>query len=97
MVKKAKEATPNQLMRAARQERNWTQQEVADAIGSPQSFNVSRWEKGTAFPSAHYIQQLCVLFEKSPRELGLLVEEPVASSEPSLQVESSSLERSLSP
>ena len=91
MVKKATQATPNYLLRKTRKECGLTQKDVADRIGSPQSFNVSRWEKGTAFPSAHYIQQLCVLFEKSPRELGLLVEEPVASSEPSLQVESSSL------
>jgi len=76
MVKKAAEATPNQLLRAARMERNWTQKEVADRIGAPHSFNVSRWEQGTAFPSAHYLQQLCRLFDKSARELGLLVEEP---------------------
>jgi predicted ATPase len=77
LVKKATEATPNHLLRAARKERNWTQKEVADSIGSPQSFNVSRWEQGTAFPSAHYIQQLCLLFGKSSRELGLINDEPV--------------------
>lgn len=82
MVKKAAEATPNQLLRAARMERNWTQQEVADRIGAPHSFNVSRWEQGTAFPSAHYIQQLCQLFGKSARELGLVVEEPGARNQP---------------
>ena len=76
MVKKAAEATPNQLLRAARMECNWTQKEVADRIGAPHSFNISRWEQGTAFPSAHYIQQLCLLFGKSARELGLLLEEP---------------------
>lgn len=82
MVKKATEATPNHLLRAARKEHNWTQKEVADRIGSPQSFNVSRWEQGTAFPSAHYIQQLCLLFGKSARELGLLLEEHDESSRP---------------
>ena len=74
MVKKATDATPNHLLRAARKERNWTQQEVADRIGSPHSFNISRWEQGTAFPSAHYIQQLCLLFGKSAKELGLVEE-----------------------
>jgi tetratricopeptide (TPR) repeat protein/transcriptional regulator with XRE-family HTH domain len=93
MVKKAAQAIPNRLLRAARKERNWTQKEVADAIGSPQSFNVSRWEQGTAIPSAHYIQQLCLLFGKSARELGLLQEEPTASasSESFTEADSSSL------
>jgi len=71
MVKKAAQATPNWLLKAARKERGWTQQEVADRIGAPLALNVSRWESGTAFPSAYYLQKLCHLFERSPRELGL--------------------------
>jgi tetratricopeptide (TPR) repeat protein/transcriptional regulator with XRE-family HTH domain len=90
MVKKAAEATPNRLLREARKERNWTQKEVADRIGAPQSFNVSRWEQGTAFPSAHYIQQLCLLFGKSAKDLGLLQEEATRSSEPSTEANSHS-------
>src|SRR5215472_1716917 len=71
MVKKAAQATPNRLLRAARKERGWTQQQVADRIGAPLSLNVSRWENGLAFPSAYYIERLCQLFGKSVRELGL--------------------------
>src|SRR5215469_55803 len=71
MVKKAAYATPNRLLRAARKERGWTQQQVADRIGAPLWLNVSRWENGTAFPSAYYIERLCQLFGKSVRELGL--------------------------
>jgi predicted ATPase/transcriptional regulator with XRE-family HTH domain len=71
MVKKAAQATPNRLLRAARKERGWTQQQVADRIGAPLSLNISRWENGTAFPSAYYIERLCHLFSKSVRELGL--------------------------
>src|ERR1700737_3639685 len=71
MVKKAAHATPNRLLRAARKERGWTQQQVADRIGAPFSLNMSRWEHGTAFPSAYYIERLCQLFGKSVRELGL--------------------------
>src|SRR5947199_1786254 len=82
MVKKAAEATPNQLLRAARMECNWTQKEVADGIGAPHSFNVSRWEQGTAFPSAHYIRQLCLLFGKSARDLGLARSDLETSSPP---------------
>ncbi len=71
MVKKAAYATPNHMLRAARMERGWTQQQVADRIGAPLSLNISRWENGTAFPSAYYIERLCQLFGKSVRELGL--------------------------
>jgi predicted ATPase/transcriptional regulator with XRE-family HTH domain len=71
MVKKAAQATPNRLLRTARKERGWTQQQVADRIGAPLSLNVSRWENGMAFPSAYYIERLCQLFGKSVRELGL--------------------------
>src|SRR5205085_6988022 len=71
MVKKAAYATHNRLLRAARKERGWTQQQVADRIGAPLSLNISRWENGTAFPSAYYIERLCQLFGKSIRELGL--------------------------
>jgi len=44
---------------------------VADRIGAPLPLNISRWENGTAFPSAYYIERLCQLFGKSVRELGL--------------------------
>ena len=71
MVKKAAQARPNLLLKAARKERGWTQQQVADRIGAPHSLNISRWESGTAFPSAYYLEQLCHLFGKSIRELGL--------------------------
>ena len=91
MVKKAAEARPNHLLRAARKARNWTQKEVADRIGAPQSFNVSRWEQGNAFPSAHYIQQLCLLFGQSAKELGLWVEEPTQSVQPSAEADASPL------
>src|SRR6266536_794007 len=72
MVKKAAQATPKHLLSRAREERGWTQKDVADRIGAPHSLNISRWESGTAFPRSHYIEQLCLLFDKTPRELGLL-------------------------
>jgi tetratricopeptide (TPR) repeat protein/DNA-binding CsgD family transcriptional regulator/transcriptional regulator with XRE-family HTH domain len=71
MVKKAAHATPNRPLRAARKERGWSQQQVADRIGAPLSLNISRWENGTASPSAYYVERLCELFSKSVRELGL--------------------------
>ncbi len=73
MVKKA--ARPNHLLRAARKERGWTQRDVADRVGAPLALNVTRWEGGTAFPSAHYIEKLCQTFGKSAKELGLIQDE----------------------
>lgn len=75
MVKKAAQATPNSLLRQARQKQGWTQKEVADRIGAPLDLNVTRWERGTAKPSAFYTQKLCQLFGKSVEELGLLPDE----------------------
>src|SRR5205807_8028195 len=71
--------------RAARKERGWTQQQVADGIGAPLSLNISRWENGTAFPSAYYIERLCQLFGKSIRELGLSQLESETPVEPTPQ------------
>jgi transcriptional regulator with XRE-family HTH domain len=87
MAKKVAQARPNALLRRARQERGWTQKEVADRIGAPLSLNVTRWERGTAMPSPRYVERLCLLFGTSARELGLLPDESVfsdASSTPAI-------------
>ncbi len=70
-MKKAAQATPNRQLRQERELRCWSQLEVADQIGTT-SFNVSRWERGITFPTAHFRQELCTLFGKSAGELGLL-------------------------
>jgi class 3 adenylate cyclase/tetratricopeptide (TPR) repeat protein len=70
-VKKAAQATPNRQLRQERELRCWSQLEVADQIGTT-SLNVSRWERGITFPTAHFRQELCTLFGKSAGELGLL-------------------------
>lgn len=71
MAKKAAQATPNRLLRAARKERGWTQQDLADRIGAPLALNVSRWENGITIPSAHYLAKLMEIFGKTAQELGL--------------------------
>jgi predicted ATPase/class 3 adenylate cyclase/DNA-binding XRE family transcriptional regulator len=76
MTKKAAQSTPNHVLRMARLERGWTQKDVADQIGAPLDLNVTRWERGTARPSAYYVQKLCELFGKSASELGLLPPQP---------------------
>lgn len=70
-VKKAANASPNHALKREREQRCWSQLEVADRIGTT-AFNVSRWERGVTFPSSYFRQQLCAVFEKSPQELGLL-------------------------
>jgi len=74
MVKKARSSVPNQLLRRARLERGWTQQGVADRIGAPNDVLITRWERGTAFPSAYYVERLCQIFEQKASDLGLLRE-----------------------
>jgi transcriptional regulator with XRE-family HTH domain len=63
-VKKAAQATPNELLTRARLERGWTQKDLADRIGAPLNLNVNRWERGIAKPSAYYVQRLCEVFGK---------------------------------
>src|SRR5260221_8926978 len=60
----------NDLLRAAREKRGWTQAEVAEKMGT-RSVNVSRGEKGITFPSRFYRQKLGTLFGSSASELGL--------------------------
>jgi tetratricopeptide (TPR) repeat protein/transcriptional regulator with XRE-family HTH domain len=60
-------------IRQEREQRAWTQSEVAERIGSTR-INVSRWENGTTIPSPYYRQRLADLFEKDVQELGLIPE-----------------------
>ena len=64
-------STPNQYLRSERERRCWSQQELADKVGTT-PLNVSRWERGITFPNPYFRQKLCEVFEKSPRELGLV-------------------------
>jgi transcriptional regulator with XRE-family HTH domain len=68
----------NSLLRAARERRSLTQQELAECIGTT-FVNISRWENGTTFPSPYYRQKLCEFFGKSLAQLGLV---PPAPSSP---------------
>lgn len=70
MSKPAKFA-PNLRMKQARVQRGWSQEYVARAIGTD-AFTVSRWERGVAMASPHFRQQLCVLFDLSVAQLGLI-------------------------
>ncbi len=54
----------------ARIEREWSQQEVADLIGTT-GLNVSRWERGITTPGPYFRARLCLLFGKSSQDLDL--------------------------
>ncbi len=66
--------TPNQRLRQERERRCWSQQELADKVGTT-PLNVSRWERGITVPGPHFRQKLREVFEKSTQELGLVVSE----------------------
>jgi len=59
------------LLKQAREERGWSQKDVAEKIGTDPK-TVSRWERRVAYPSPYFRQKLGELFKKSLRELDLL-------------------------
>src|SRR3989440_701689 len=71
-VKKISRPAISRLKRE-REQRGWTQSELAERIGTTQ-INVSRWENGVTTPSPYYRQRLGELFGKSIQELGLIPE-----------------------
>ncbi len=58
-------------LKVEREMRGWSQAKLADALGTT-TRSVSRWEQGLAIPYPHYREQLCLLFGKTAKELGLL-------------------------
>jgi transcriptional regulator with XRE-family HTH domain len=58
------------LLKAERELRGWSLARIAAALGIT-TRTVIRWEKGQATPYPYYREQLCILFGKSARELGL--------------------------
>ncbi|HEY4026319.1 MAG TPA: tetratricopeptide repeat protein [Candidatus Dormibacteraeota bacterium] len=65
----------NDRLRRAREERHWTQADVARALGVS-NITISRWEVGAQQPVPYFREKLCALFERSARELGLLPDAP---------------------
>lgn len=74
-MKTGARSVPNQLLREERRKRGWSQKDVATQLGA-ERYYISRWERGMVSPSPHYRQQLCALFGKDARELGLLSADP---------------------
>lgn len=60
------------LLIEERKRRNWSQQEIANLIGTTQH-NISRWELGQTSPGPFFRAKLCEVFGWQPQELGLLL------------------------
>lgn len=61
---------PRTRLAEARLQRQWSQHEVADRLGTTH-VNVSRWERGITRPSPYFRRKLCQLYGKSAAELDL--------------------------
>ena len=70
-MKNGQKLPPNTLLRAAREERLWSQSKLAEKIGTT-PVNISRWENNKTFPTPYYLQRLSDVFGKTLAELGLL-------------------------
>src|SRR5579884_2640059 len=73
MMKTRMQITPNLRLRQERLRHHWSQQALADHLGTTTA-NVSRWERGLTSPGPHFSLLLCDLFEKSADALGLIPE-----------------------
>src|SRR5258707_4938059 len=57
-------------LQSAREIYGWSQQEVAERIGTT-ALNVSRWERGITTPGPYFRAKLSLLFGRSKQELDL--------------------------
>ncbi len=72
-MRKPDDAFPKAYLRLARESQGWTQEELAEKLGTT-SVTVSRWESGITFPSRHFRRKLSILYGMSIAELGLVEE-----------------------
>src|SRR5712691_12276287 len=71
-----KKTEPNLFLKRAREQHNWSQDDVARMIGTTKQ-NVYRWESGQTKPNPYYRQKVCALFEKTAAELGFVAQEAI--------------------
>ena len=65
---RSKQFTVGQRLRSEREHLNWSQEQLAQEIGTT-PLSISRWEHGKAFPRAHHRAELCRVFNKSAEAL----------------------------
>jgi transcriptional regulator with XRE-family HTH domain len=73
------EKQPNEKLRREREIRGWSQQKVAELIGTSNQA-VNRWENGQHKPGRYFQTLLCELFGKNAEELGFM-QKPEATHE----------------
>src|SRR5438270_660627 len=61
---------PNNRLKLERELRGWSQARVAEKVGA-NTKTIGRWERGESVPEPYYLEQLCQLFGKDAKELGL--------------------------
>ena len=66
-----RKSTPNTLLREARLARGWSQEELAERLGTT-FVTISRWENGVTTPTLYFRPLLCEVFGKTMTELGLV-------------------------
>ncbi len=74
-------ASPNLKLQEERHHRAWSQQELADRLGTTHN-NVSRWERGLTKPNPYFRQKLREVFALTEAQLGLQGEEREALTTP---------------
>src|SRR5260370_11582609 len=72
-------ANQRERLAQARYQRDWSQQELADLLGTT-PLNISRWERGLTSPNPYFRHKLCTLFGLSEIELGLRPDPSLAAS-----------------
>lgn len=70
-IKEISKQIPHEQLRWERQRRGWSRAYIAEEIGVADPKTIGRWERGSASPSAYFLQRLCTLFRMTAEELGL--------------------------
>jgi transcriptional regulator with XRE-family HTH domain len=68
-VSDGRKRTIGDILKHLRQEKLWSQAELAHRIGTT-PVSVGRWENNITRPNLHFQRQLCEIFAKSPEDLG---------------------------
>ena len=63
---------PNRRLRNARLQSNWSQEELAEKVGTT-ALNIGRWERGVNQPGHFFRRKLCEVFAMAAQDLGLSV------------------------
>ncbi len=87
-MKNHNKPVPKQQLRLERLQRQWSQQELAEHIGTT-VVTINRWERGVTTPTPYFRLKLCALFGKSASELGLLPAEITSKTPPSESIDNS--------